>query len=321
MLESSTSATASPGFLPWLKLMRLPTVFTALSNILCGYFISSSQRDLPALMAEPALWLLLLASAGLYLGGMVLNDVFDAELDARERPERPIPAGHVSLRGAAIFGVILMVIGIISAAIASRLADTNSASIVLAVILAAAVVLYDSLLKNTIAAPVGMSVCRWLNLLLGASSHMTIATLLSPDNVVLWVATALAVYVFGITWFARHETGASSGTALTAGLVIALGGFVINAIVAGRIRQQQPAATGALIALGLIAANVTLRCVRAIRANHPVLLQKTVGFMLLNIIFVDAAMTFCLTGSGRLATVVVILVIPATLMKRVLPLS
>ena len=29
---------------------------------------------------------------------MVLNDVFDAEVDARERPERPIPSGRVSLQ-------------------------------------------------------------------------------------------------------------------------------------------------------------------------------------------------------------------------------
>ena len=71
----------------------------------------------------------------------------------------------------------------------------------------------------------------------------------------------------------------------------------------------------------LIAANVAFRCLKAISANHPVLLQKTVGFMLLNIVFMDAAMTFAITGSGRLATMVVILVIPATLMKRFIPLS
>ena len=76
--------------LTWLQLMRLPTVFTALSNILCGYLITHSFRvgDLPQ---QTDLWLLLASSFGLYLGGMVLNDVFDAKLDAVERPERPIP--------------------------------------------------------------------------------------------------------------------------------------------------------------------------------------------------------------------------------------
>ncbi|MEO1982964.1 MAG: hypothetical protein ABGZ24_20835, partial [Fuerstiella sp.] len=87
------------------------------------------------------------------------------------------------------------------------------------------------------------------------------------------------------------------------------------------VLSEKPSAMGAVIALCLIAANVGLRCVRAIQVNQSMLLQKTVGFMLLNIIFIDAAMVFCMTGSGRLASLVVILVIPATLMKRVIPMS
>ena len=81
--------------LTWLQLMRFPTVFTALSNILCGYLITHKFRAVD-LFQHGNLGLLLLASAGLYLGGMVLNDVFDAQLDAVERPERPIPSGDIS---------------------------------------------------------------------------------------------------------------------------------------------------------------------------------------------------------------------------------
>ena len=33
-----------------------------------------------------------------YIGGMYLNDAFDRDIDARERPERPIPSGHVGAR-------------------------------------------------------------------------------------------------------------------------------------------------------------------------------------------------------------------------------
>ena len=87
----------------WLQLMRLPTIFTALSNILCGYLITAADHDLSALLSQSDLWLLLASSTGLYFGGMVLNDVFDAKLDAVERPERPIPSGRISLRSAAIF--------------------------------------------------------------------------------------------------------------------------------------------------------------------------------------------------------------------------
>ena len=105
----TTVSKATP--LTWLQLMRIPTVFTALSNILCGYLITHklTTAELPQ---QTDLWLLLISSTGLYLGGMVLNDVFDAALDAIERPERPIPSGRISRRAAAIFGSLLMIIGV-----------------------------------------------------------------------------------------------------------------------------------------------------------------------------------------------------------------
>lgn len=323
LMSTDVSESSRTGFqlLPWLKLMRLPTVFTALSNILCGFYIAAAERDLSILLTQPALWLLLLGSAGLYLGGMVLNDVFDVALDRQERPERPIPSGQVSRAAAGVFGGLLVLSGLTSAAAASAVSQTGFTSLGLALLLAVAVVLYDSVLKNTVAAPLGMGVCRGLNLLLGASSSLSFAQLLAPDNAVFWIAGALSVYVFGVTWFARNEAGTSSRWALATGVIIAVAGLGIDVAVAGQVRKVQPAATGAVIALLLIAANISWRCLQAISVNQPRLLQKTVGFMLLNIIFVDAAMTFCMTGSGRLATSVVILVIPATLMKRVLPLS
>jgi hypothetical protein len=74
----------------WLQLMRLPTVFTALSNILCGYLITHSMT-VAELPGRWDLWLLLCSTFGRSMGGLVLNDVFVAALDAIERPERPIP--------------------------------------------------------------------------------------------------------------------------------------------------------------------------------------------------------------------------------------
>ena len=38
------------------------------------------------------------------MAGIVLNDVFDAQIDAAERPQRPIPSGRVSLATARIAG-------------------------------------------------------------------------------------------------------------------------------------------------------------------------------------------------------------------------
>ena len=43
---------------------------------------------------------------------MVFNDVFDRQIDAQERPGRPIPSGRVSLMWAIRLGIVLMLTGI-----------------------------------------------------------------------------------------------------------------------------------------------------------------------------------------------------------------
>jgi 4-hydroxybenzoate polyprenyltransferase len=91
----------------WLQLLRLPNVFTAAADVTMGFVVT--QRGL-----EPVrdFAMLVAASCLLYLSGMVLNDVFDAEVDAVERPERPIPSGRVSLRAATIAGWGMLVWGV-----------------------------------------------------------------------------------------------------------------------------------------------------------------------------------------------------------------
>ncbi len=69
------------------RVSNLPTVWT---NMLAALVLSGGALGdgrVPALLAGLTLF---------YVGGMYLNDAFDAEIDARERPERPIPAGRVS---------------------------------------------------------------------------------------------------------------------------------------------------------------------------------------------------------------------------------
>jgi 4-hydroxybenzoate polyprenyltransferase len=70
----------------YLQLVRLPNVFTAMADILLGFLLTHRRLD-----PWPQFALLLVASCLLYLAGMVLNDYFDREQDARERPFRPIP--------------------------------------------------------------------------------------------------------------------------------------------------------------------------------------------------------------------------------------
>ena len=86
------------GYRPYLELLRPANVVTALADVLAGFAIAGLGN-------RAALPWLLLATAALYAGGIVLNDVFDRDIDSSERPERPIPSGRVSVAAAAALGV------------------------------------------------------------------------------------------------------------------------------------------------------------------------------------------------------------------------
>src|SRR5262245_18051878 len=123
----------------YLQLCRFAAVFTAMADICLGYLLAH-----PAGIVSPRdFTLLLTASSCLYLAGMVLNDVFDREIDAAQRPNRPIPSGRVSLRAAATLGGVLLAAGFGAAC------AVGVQSAIVAGILVAAILLYDGVLKAT----------------------------------------------------------------------------------------------------------------------------------------------------------------------------
>ena len=151
----------------FLELARPANVVTAFADILAGFAAAGALASLlfgreTALLGELA-WLLL-ATAGLYAGGVVFNDVFDAALDAEERPERPIPSGRATRTQAAAFGNVLLAGGMGAAAC------VGPASFFMAAAIACCALGYDAAAKRrAIAGPVTMGLCRGGNLLLGAS--------------------------------------------------------------------------------------------------------------------------------------------------------
>lgn len=297
--------------LTWLQLMRIPTVFTALSNILCGFLVTH-KFTIRELKEQSDLWLLLISSAGLYLGGMVLNDVFDARLDAVERPERPIPSGRISRTAAAIFGSLLIITGVLCAAVVS------TGSLLVAGLIVVAVLLYDSYLKSTIAAPLGMGTCRFLNIMLGASAATSLTSVWQPTP--MTIAAALGTYIAGVTLFARNEAGKSSSVGLLSGAGIMLCGIGLDAWLV-MTKGTKEAIPGCQMALLILALNVLLRVAPIVVNPQPGRIQRTVGFLLLCIIFIDALMVFGLTGDGRNAVLVIMLVAPASLVRRFIPMS
>ncbi|MFM7056497.1 MAG: UbiA family prenyltransferase [Planctomycetota bacterium] len=295
----------------WLKLLRLPTVFTALSNVLCGYLLAHRPQllDLPG---QHPLWLLLASSAGLYLGGMVLNDFFDAPLDSKERPERPIPSGRISRNAAGILGFCLLGGGTLTAAANSPQSGCT------ALLIAACVLSYNALFKATVVGPCFMAACRLLNLLLGASTLPLSAPTAPP---VILVACSLSVYILGVTWFSRSEAGTISRRGLLSGLTLVLLGLLSDAYLVSHYAAGPAMLRGSTMGLLLLALNLSMRAASAITAARPKLLQQTVGLMLISLIFRDAMLVFAVTGNAQLALLTISLLIPASLLKRIIPLS
>lgn len=164
--------TTAPKFSPiWasLQLMRPANILTAWADILLGYAasglaVTSFQQSLMPETVIPLGWLLL-ATTGLYGGGVVFNDVLDAHLDAKERPERPLPSGRISMTAAIALGSTLLGIGVMAATQVSWL------STALAGFIAVAALSYDSVTKhNPFLGPLNMGICRGANLLLGVSA-------------------------------------------------------------------------------------------------------------------------------------------------------
>jgi 4-hydroxybenzoate polyprenyltransferase len=168
-----------------------------------GYLTGFSQG------AAPIIWLSL-ATIGLYGGGVVLNDVFDADLDAVERPERPIPRGVVSKWAATMLGIVLLGIGILSAA---RVSWVPSGLIATAIAFFS--VVYDKWGKHQLVlGPVNMGLCRGLNLMLGMSIVPGILTSY------WWLGIVPVIYIAAITMISRGEVHGGSKLTLYSALVL-----------------------------------------------------------------------------------------------------
>ncbi|MBI4719918.1 MAG: UbiA family prenyltransferase [Chitinivibrionia bacterium] len=174
----------------YCQLMRLPNVFTAMADILAGYFIVAQGR-----IEWPVLGLLILSSSCLYSGGIVLNDYFDYEVDKKERPQRPLPSGRISGRTAALLGWGLLGAGILFSL------PVGAVSGGIAVGIAAAAVSYDRLTKGmAVVGPLNMGFCRFLNFTLGMSP-------LLRGSPVLFVPLILMAYITALTFLSRKEAG------------------------------------------------------------------------------------------------------------------
>ncbi|MBL8746401.1 MAG: UbiA family prenyltransferase [Phycisphaerae bacterium] len=108
---------------PLLRLTRLTTAFAAVSNV---WFVilwtRASHRELdfaPSLFRDKPLWQLLLGGAvfavGLFAFATALNDTVDLRRDRMLNPDRPLPAGRLSVDTAVMLVAVTMIASVLGA--------------------------------------------------------------------------------------------------------------------------------------------------------------------------------------------------------------
>ncbi len=182
------SESARPSARTLLVLGRVSNLPTVWSNCLCGWLLGGGGT-------ESVLLLLCLGASLIYVGGMFLNDAFDAEFDRQHRRERPIPAGAISE------GLVWQIGGALLAAGTLTLVFLGPSTALLTALLVASVILYDAVHKAIAFSPVIMASCRFFLLLAAASAGDVGIT-----GLAVWSAIALAGWIVGLSYVARRET-------------------------------------------------------------------------------------------------------------------
>lgn len=183
-----------PSFEIFLRLGRVSNLPTVWTNVAAGMALAGAPA-LPTVL----LVLLALAASLLYVGGMYLNDAFDAHWDAVHRPERPIPTGDVRAATVFVAGFAMLGAGVLLVAVATGGA---SRPLIAALALAALIVLYDVSHKGNPLAPVIMALCRVTVYVLAALA----LTPAPPPGVFYLGAGALLLYLVFLSTLARKET-------------------------------------------------------------------------------------------------------------------
>ncbi len=178
-----------------LKLGRVSNLPTVWTNTLAGVVIAAGAVGGWTLTA------MLVAFSLFYVGGMFLNDAYDAGFDAVNRPDRPIPAGEVGRDAVFGYGYGMLGGGILLLLLLGYAGQTGLWPAAGGLGLAALIILYDRHHKANPMSPVVMGLCRVM-VYVSAALCLTAAL---PSQ--LWIAALLVLcYLIGLTYIAKQES-------------------------------------------------------------------------------------------------------------------
>lgn len=270
----------------WL-LIRPANILTSWIDILAAFGIVA----IPIILGDPhqylflgsLLLLLLIATTGLYGGGVVLNDVCDAELDKIERPERPIPQGVYTKKQATIIAFIFLGVGTLAAFCVSLISGLIALAIDLLIFN------YNLYEKNSLwLGPLNMALCRSSNLLLGIS---IIPIALS----VYWPLLFLPLFfISGVTLISKGEVQGSHKSILYVALLL----YILTFVSVLMIKKLAPSFSF-LHAAPFLAAFVAIAFttnIRAILHPDPMTSRKAVKLGILSWTILDCAIASGFVG-------------------------
>lgn len=265
------------------ELVRLPAVLTVPGDVFLGAAAAGWPEGRGAALGIGS------GSALQYLAGMALNDYADREVDAVERPHRPIPSGRVTAGFALGLAASLTGAGIAAASFAGGRPARRRA-----LALAGAVWAYDLVLKQGPAGPAAMAAARFTDVLMGSGRRTRAA---------LPAAAVVGAHTLAVTVVSRSE--AQGGTSrLGEGALAATGAVsaAAAAFAAGRgAGGARLVAAGAL--LGAYTASLAGAARTAAREPTAANVQRIVGTGVLGLLPLQASMLVASGGTAAGAAV------------------
>lgn len=264
----------------YIQLIRPPNLFTVPGDPIAGLSLAShgfANIDGAPLKVIGSV----LAALLLYMGGLVLNDWCDRDLDAIERPDRPIPSGLVPAGHALTLALLLLLGGVGVGIGLSALAGQPQPAIV-AIAIALLVLAYNSFAKKIplIGIPT-MALCRSGSLLLGAAS----VGLLHEGLQYVWLAAVvLFIYIVLVSLCALHETERLPAK----GVLVLLALFPLVLLTSGLQRLQGDGCPYVWAAWVLSALYIGTIVKTLWTATDPHITPRFIGHLIRNLIFMQA---------------------------------
>lgn len=178
----------------WGRLLRLPNLFTAPWDPVCGFLIAGGASD------PEKIGYLAVAALCAYAFGLVTNDIADLKTDTAERPARPLPSGEISMKEASIAAVVLCIVALELTSFAGHGACFGM------MLLLVVILLYNYCgRKSALLSSALMGLCRVFSFGIGVAAIYPEIPSLNMTLCALYAA-GMFLFILGITLVARRET-------------------------------------------------------------------------------------------------------------------